>query len=74
MLDNIHNQTILPHKDVSIQIYDKPSWNRFFDSIHRGMFPHLIVILCSNSSDTHINKKYESSYLREGRIHHTFTL
>ena len=74
MLDNIHNQTIIPHKDVPIQIYDKPSWNRFFDGIHRGMYPYLIVILCSNVSDTNIRKKYEGSYLREGRIHHTFKI
>ena len=74
MLDNIHNQTILPHKDVSVQIYDKPSWNRFFDGIHRGMYPHLIVILCSNISDSNICKKYEASYLREGRINHIFKL
>lgn len=74
MLDNIHNQTIPPHKEVSIQIYDKPTWNRFFDTIHRGMYPHLIVILCSNKSDSNICKKYEASYLREGRINHIFEL
>tara|TARA_X000001036_G_scaffold440135_2_gene494819 strand:+ start:1097 stop:2056 length:960 start_codon:yes stop_codon:yes gene_type:complete len=74
MLDHIHNQNVIQHKNISTQIYDKPTWNHFFDNIERGMYPYLIVILCSNISNSIINKKYDESYLRKGRIDHVFNL
>ena len=74
MLQQIHNQTIVQHKNISTQIHDKTTWNRFFDNIQRGMYPHLIVILCSNINKTEIDKKYNACYLRKGRIDSTFNL
>ena len=74
MLNRIHNQNVIQHKNISTQIHDKPTWNHFFDNIERGMYPYLIVILCSNISNSIINKKYDESYLRKGRIDHVFNL
>ena len=74
MLEQIHSQKIIQHKNISTQIYDKTTWNRFFDNIQRGMYPYLIVVLCSNISDNRINQKYDPSYLRKGRIDLTFNL
>ena len=74
MLEQIHHQKIIQHKNISTQIHDKTTWNRFFDNIQRGMYPHLIVILCSNISITAINRQYNPCYLRKGRIDLTFNL
>ncbi len=74
MLQQIHNQTIVQHKNISTQIHDKTTWNRFFDNIQRGMYPYLIVILCSNINKSEIDKKYNACYLRKGRIDSTFNL
>ena len=74
MLDQIHHQKIIQHKNISTQIHDKTTWNRFFDNIQRGMYPHLIVILCSNINITAIAKQYNPCYLRKGRIDLTFNL
>ena len=74
MLQQVHEQKITQHKNISTQIYDKSTWNHFFDSIERGMYPYLIVILCSNISYDTVNKKYDYSYLRKGRINHVFKL
>ena len=73
-IDQIHNQNITQHKNVPTQIYNKTTWNHFFDTIQRGLYPHLIVVLCSNISNDTINKKYDVSYLRDGRIDHCFKL
>jgi len=74
MLEQIHKQKIIQHKNISTQIHDKTTWNRFFDNIQRGMYPYLIVILCSNISNTSISRQYNPCYLRKGRIDLTFNL
>jgi hypothetical protein len=68
MLDKIHNNTIFKHKNIPIEIYDKVSWNRFFDDINLGLYPNTIFILTSNISKFNLDIKYDSSYLRDGRI------
>ena len=73
-IDQIHNHNITKHKNVPTQIYNKTTWNHFFDTIQRGLYPHLIVVLCSNISNDTINKKYDVSYLRDGRMDHCFKL
>ena len=74
MLDQIHHQKIIQHKNISTQIYDKTTWNRFFDNIQRGMYPYLIVVLCSNINNIKIDKQYSACYLRKGRIDLIFNL
>ena len=68
MIDKIHNNKIIQHQNIPIQIQDKTSWNRFFDDIDLGLYPNIILILTSNISIDDIGIKYDNSYLRDGRI------
>lgn len=66
-LYKIHNETITRHKNIPIQLRDKTSWNLFMDTLGRGVFPYMLVILCSNKSIKEINEQYDPCYLRKGR-------
>jgi DNA replication protein DnaC len=68
-INKIHNNNTVIHKHIPIQIYDKTTWNRFFDDINLGLYPYLIIILTSNISSKTLKHKYDPSYLRVGRIH-----
>tara|TARA_B110000858_G_C17579900_1_gene370778 strand:- start:22 stop:666 length:645 start_codon:yes stop_codon:yes gene_type:complete len=67
ILNNIHNEKICLHKKNTIQIYNKITWNNFLDKIDYGLYPNVILILCSNKSWEDINL-LDESYLREGRV------
>lgn len=67
VLTNLHNEKIRLHKNNATQIYNKTTWNNFLDKIDYGLYPNVILILCSNVSIHEINKMDES-YLRQGRI------
>jgi hypothetical protein len=70
-ITDIHNGSILPHKQFPIAIQNKSGWNHMLDEIQRGMYPHLILILTSNRGPDFFNK-LDTSYLREGRVDITF--
>lgn len=61
------------HSKIPISVYDKQGWNSFFDEIHWGMYPFIIMLLISNKPDTFIDD-LDSSYLREGRVDLKFDL
>lgn len=67
MIHKIHNQTILPHKHNTIQVYNKLTWNNMLDKLDYGLYPNVILLLCSNVTTQDINK-LDPSYLRQGRI------
>lgn len=67
LLSNIHHEKIILHKNNATQIYNKTTWNNFLDKIDYGLYPNVILMLCSNSSIDEINN-LDDSYLREGRI------
>jgi len=69
---NIHNGIQL-HKHIPISIHNKTSWNHFFDTIQRGLYPNMIVVLTSNKPPSFINE-LDPSYVREGRVDLTFEL
>lgn len=69
ILKKITNSEIIPHEHVPIFIDSKQSWNNFLDSIERGQYPNLILILISNSGPDEINK-LDPCYVREGRVHY----
>ena len=73
VLVRVHTGAILPHKNFTTEIIDKASWNQFFDNIHRGMFPHLIVVMTSNRGPEFV-RALCPSYLREGRVDIVFEL
>jgi len=64
---------IQPHKNLPIQVPDKPGWNHMLDTIQRGMYPHLILILTSNRAPSFI-RSLDPSYIREGRVDITVEL
>ena len=69
ILDKIHNNRTIQHKNIPIQILDKTSWNRFFDDINLGLYPYTIVILTSNIHPDILKQSYDPSYIRDGRVH-----
>jgi hypothetical protein len=65
-LTRIH-KGIPPHKECPISVSDKSGWNHMLDSIQRGMYPNLILILTSNRSPEFI-EELDPSYIRKGRV------
>jgi len=72
-LKKIHNQSLVRHKKVPIQVHDKSTWNSFFDKIDMGLYPYVIMILCSNKTKRELDR-LDESYLRKGRAHLSFEL
>jgi len=73
LINNVHHEKIERHKKAPIQIFNKCTWNRFFDKIDMEMFPWVIVLLCSNVPKKEIDK-LDKAYLRQGRMHGVFEL
>ena len=67
LLEKIHMSKKEEHKKFSREIFDKTTWNNFFDKIEFGLFPYLIVIMNSNKPKSYIDNM-DPSYLRQGRI------
>ena len=61
-------------EEYTIQIYNKDSWNTFFDNIERHLYPHLIVLLTTNKPIQDLEATWCKSLLRAGRIGLYFSL
>jgi hypothetical protein len=61
------------HKNVPTSVPDKAGWNHMLDSIQRGMYPNIILILTSNKNPEYINS-LDTSYIRKGRVDLTFEM
>ena len=72
VLLRIH-EGIPSHKNMPTAVTDKSGWNHLLDSIQRGMYPNLILILTSNRGPEFINT-LDSSYLRKGRVDNIFEM
>ena len=72
-IKKIHDQSLIKHKKSPTQVYDKSSWNSFFDKIDMGLYPFTIILLCSNKTKRELDR-LDGSYLRDGRTHITFEL
>lgn len=68
LLGKCHTKSILPHKYSFISVYDKTTWNGFFDWINLT-YPNMILIMTSNVSIDVINE-WDPSYMRKGRVDH----
>ena len=55
------------HKNIPTSVHDKGGWNRMFDSIGRGLLPHLIVVMSTNV-DASVLDALDCAYLRKGRV------
>jgi len=67
LLKNIHCNKIEKHKNIPTQIYNKNTWNNFLDKIELGLYPYMLVLLCSNKNKEYIDNM-DHSYLRKGRV------
>lgn len=74
MIDSIHNDKIkISQQTARIQIYNKTTWNRFFDDIDNGLYPYVIFLMTSNVDKAEIDKM-DPAYFRKGRIDQHFEL
>jgi hypothetical protein len=67
----IHNQSIDPHKDIPIPIFDKTTFNGFLDDMKYN--PYIILLLTSNESKEAIDM-LDPSYVRDGRVNEYFKM
>lgn len=70
----IHYNQILQHKYFPIEVYNKTTYNTFFDNMNDLMFPYLIILLTSNKTKEDIDNETHPCYLREGRVNKYFHL
>ena len=71
IISKIHYGKITQHKSMPSNIYDKTSWNQFFDRFDRRYYPWVILVLTSNVKPEAIND-LDPSYIRDGRINKVF--
>lgn len=67
LLSKINKNNMDLHKKYLISVKDKTTWNKFLDKFEYGLYPYVILILCSNNSIDKMNQ-LDKSYLRNGRI------
>lgn len=65
LIKEVHD-TIARHRNIPTLIYNKPTWNTFFDDL-KTMYPNLVLIMTSNKNPVLIDE-LDPSYLREGRV------
>jgi hypothetical protein len=71
LINKIHNENIVLHKDIPTSVRDKQTFNNFLDQIDIGLYYNMILLLISNKSREEIHREYDDySYLRDGRIHY----
>ena len=71
IIDKIHNNTIIPHKDIPCLVSNKMEWNMFLDRFDRGLYPYVIFIMTTNKTPEYFNN-LDASYLRQNRINASF--
>jgi hypothetical protein len=65
--------TIKTHESIPTAVTNKTSWNRFMDSIDRGLYRDTIVLLTANRSASFIDD-IDPSFLRTTRVPLKFVL
>ena len=65
--------TIKTHDSIPTAVTNKTSWNRFMDSIERGLYRDTIVLLTANRSAAFIDE-IDPSFLRTTRVPLKFVL
>lgn len=73
ILSQIHNRLIQPHKRFRIPVSNKSDWNEMLDKIELGIYPHIILIMCSNVKKTTIDS-WDPCYLRSNRTNMSFSM
>jgi len=71
ILNAVHEESIVKHVEMPTLIHNKSSWSTFLDDMI--FYKGVILILTSNTSKEAIDFM-DTSYLREGRIHKTYSM
>jgi hypothetical protein len=72
-MSGVTNETIERHKYFPIEVYNKVTWNRFFDNLER-FGTNIIVVLTSNSTYDNLNSEHDKSLLRSGRLNSFYNI
>jgi len=67
ILAAVHANEVAVHAKVPTLVKCKESWNRMFDAIGMGMYPHVVILLTSNRGPEFV-RGLDPSYIREGRV------
>ena len=65
LIEQIHANKVLLHKEVQTSIYNKSTYNTFMDDMF--FFKNVILIMTSNTSEDKLCE-LDPSYLRKGRV------
>ena len=71
LLENIHQSSIKPNKELPISVHNKSTWTSFLDDMF--FYRKIILIMTSNKSKNEIDKM-DIAYLRKGRIHANYSM
>jgi hypothetical protein len=71
LIQAVHNGTVERHKEVTTQVHDKESYNKFLDEMM--IYRDILVIMTSNKKKEDIDKM-DPSYLRKGRINSYYSM
>lgn len=63
----IENKVKHEHQYCPVQVYNKNTWNIFFDNFDWGFYNHVIIIMTSNKDKDYFDA-LDPSYLRKGRV------
>jgi len=74
LIHSVHHNRIQKHKHLPIEVYNKTSYNTFFDNMSDILYPYVILLLTSNKTKEEIDKETHSCYLRKGRVNKYFHL
>lgn len=74
LLHSLHNKQVVLHKDIPTEVYNKTKWNNLFDDLNLKLYLNLIVILTTNLTRKTIEKNYEKSYIRPGRVNFHYNI
>uniref|UniRef100_A0A6C0DC19 ATPase AAA-type core domain-containing protein n=1 Tax=viral metagenome TaxID=1070528 RepID=A0A6C0DC19_9ZZZZ len=74
LIETFHNKQAKIHDHIPTEVYNKTTYNNLFDDINLTLYPNVVVILTTNLTKEMIEEKYDSSYIREGRVDMIFNL
>lgn len=71
LIRNIHEEKVVKHKDITTCIYNKSTYNTFFDDLF--LYKNIIFIMTSNDSKQTIDD-LDTCYLRRGRVDKCYSM
>lgn len=67
LIERIHKNEIILHKQICTLVHNKRTWNQFLDNFDYGIYPNVILLMNTNKKKSDIDY-LDKSYLRNGRI------